>query len=174
MVTNKSCSQESLHAARVRLFQILCALDSPWRKKLSQLEIEACLEELFVEPEAAAGNVREAESGESGAGGEDMPPRVPFVEYRRSCEIACSVCGVLPEIDALIETYSTEWKTDRMSLVDRTIIRLALYEAVIMKTVPVAVALSEAVLLGRDYGSSESPRFVNGVLARIIKGLSLS
>lgn len=174
MVTNKDNTQESLHAARVRLFQILCALDSLGGKKLDQREVEAYLEELFVEPEAAAENGAEAESGENGTDEEIGVSRVPFADYRQSCERACLVRNALPEIDALIETYSTEWKTERMSLVDRTIIRLALYEAVIAKKVPVGVALSEAVLLAREYGSDDSPRFVNGVLARIVKGLSLS
>lgn len=174
MVTNKDNTQESLHAARVRLFQILCALDSLGGKKLDQREVEAYLEELFVEPEAAAENGAEAESGENGTDEEIVLSRVPFADYRQSCERACLVRNALPEIDALIETYSTEWKTERMSLVDRTIIRLALYEAVIAKKVPVGVALSEAVLLAREYGSDDSSRFVNGVLARIVKGLSLS
>lgn len=174
MVTNKDNTQESLHAARVRLFQILCALDSLGGKKLDQLEVEASLEELFVEQEAVAENGAEAESGETDADEESVLTRVPFADYRRSCEHACLVRRALPEIDALIETYSTEWKTERMSLVDRTIIRLALYEAVIAKKVPPGVALSEAVRLAKEYGSDDSSRFVNGVLARIVKALALS
>ena len=67
MVTNKDNTQESLHAARVRLFQILCALDSLGGKKLDQLDVEAYLKELFVEPEAVAENGAEAESGETDA-----------------------------------------------------------------------------------------------------------
>jgi len=174
VVTNKDNAQEMLHAARVRLFQILCALDSLGRKKLDQHEIEAFLKDLFVRPEAAAENGAEAESGEAGADEEIEALQVPLAAYLQSCERACSVRGALADIDALIETYSTEWKPERMSLVDRTIIRLALYEAAIAKKVPVGAALSEAVLLAKEYGGDDSPRFVNGVLARIAKGLSLT
>lgn len=173
-MTNKNNNQESLHAARVRLFQILCALDSQGGEAFDRFKVESRLEELFVEPEAAAENGGEVERVNAGFEEEIALPRVPLDEYRRSCALACAVRGALPEIDALIQTYSTEWKTERMSLVDRTIIRLALYEAVIVKKVPIGVALSEAVRLAKEYGSDDSPRFVNGVLARIVKALALS
>ena len=73
----------------------------------------------------------------------------------------------LPEIDETINTHAEKWKTSRMSKVDLTIIRLAVYEMKYDDDIPVSVAINEAVNLAKKYGTDESPSFVNGVLARI-------
>lgn len=75
----------------------------------------------------------------------------------------------LPEIDGLIEKYALEWKIERMSSVDRNILRLAVFEMLYSSETPKKVALNEAIELAKVFGSEESPKFINGVLDGIIK-----
>jgi len=74
----------------------------------------------------------------------------------------------LSEIDRLIEKYALEWKVDRMLSVDRNILRLAIFEMKFLTETPPKVALNEAIELAKKYGSEESPKFINGILDRII------
>lgn len=71
------------------------------------------------------------------------------------------------EIDALINSHTTGWKTSRMNKVDLTILRLAVYEMKWDDEVPTGVAINEAVELAKRYSGDEGPAFVNGVLARL-------
>lgn len=80
---------------------------------------------------------------------------------------AAAVAEHLDEIDTLINTHATGWKTSRMNKVDLTILRLAVYEMKWDDDVPVSVAINEAVELAKQFGGDESPSFVNGVLAKI-------
>ena len=73
----------------------------------------------------------------------------------------------LDEIDALLNETSNGWKTKRMSRVDLTALRLAVYELKFDQDVPTGVAINEAVELAKKYGGDESPAFVNGVLAHV-------
>lgn len=73
----------------------------------------------------------------------------------------------LPEIDAAINEVSEGWKTTRMGKVDLTLIRLAVYEMKFEEDMPVKVAINEAVELAKQYGTDDSPGFVNGVLAKL-------
>lgn len=74
----------------------------------------------------------------------------------------------LEEIDAKLVATSENWALDRMPVVDRAILRLAVYEMLYVDEVPVSVAINEAVELAKAYGGEdESSRFVNGVLGRI-------
>jgi transcription antitermination protein NusB len=71
-------------------------------------------------------------------------------------------------LDELISTYTQSWPLERMPAVDRAVLRLGAYELLFVDEVPDAVALSEAVLLARQLSTDESPRFVNGLLARLM------
>lgn len=71
------------------------------------------------------------------------------------------------EIDVLLERYSQRWPVDRMPVVDRTLLRLAVFELGWMPDTPVAVVIDEAVELAKQYSTEDSPRFVNGLLSRI-------
>lgn len=73
------------------------------------------------------------------------------------------------EIDSLLREHIVGWRTERMVAVDRAAIRIALSEGVLVRSVPVAVAISEAVELTKIFGTYESSRFVNGVLGRIVR-----
>jgi transcription antitermination protein NusB len=80
------------------------------------------------------------------------------------------VGGVLEErerIDALIAESSDNWRLDRLSHVDRNILRVATYELLCRHEVPARVAIDEAIEIAKRFGSDESPTFVNGVLDHI-------
>lgn len=74
----------------------------------------------------------------------------------------------LEEIDGLINQYAKGWTTERMSKVDLTIIRLAVYEMKFDEDVPACVAINEAVEIAKKFGQEESAGFVNGVLAKLV------
>jgi transcription antitermination protein NusB len=71
------------------------------------------------------------------------------------------------QIDELITTSSKNWRLERMSRVDRNILRLGACELVASSDVPVKVVINEAVELAKRFGTAESSAFVNGVLDRI-------
>lgn len=77
------------------------------------------------------------------------------------------ILGHISEIDGAINEVAEGWKTTRMGKVDLTLIRLAVYEMKYEESVPVKVAINEAVELAKKYGTDESPAFVNGVLAKL-------
>lgn len=78
-----------------------------------------------------------------------------------------AVCEKVEEIDELINTHATGWKTSRMNKVDLTLLRLAVYEMKWDDEVPVKVAINEAVELAKRFSGEEGPSFVNGVLAKM-------
>lgn len=73
----------------------------------------------------------------------------------------------LEEIDTAIGEASKGWKVSRMAKVDLALIRLAVYEMKHEEDVPVKVAINEAIELAKQYGTDDSPAFVNGVLAKL-------
>jgi len=73
----------------------------------------------------------------------------------------------LEEIDALIGEAAEHWRVGRMTLVDRNILRLGAYELSLGSDIPFAVAINEAVEIGKRFGSEESGAFINGILDRI-------
>ena len=78
-----------------------------------------------------------------------------------------AIIARLPEIDQIIEDKAESWNISRMGKVDLTIIRLAVYEIKYDDTIPVSVAINEAVEIAKRFGQDESPAFVNGVLAKM-------
>ncbi len=75
------------------------------------------------------------------------------------------------QIDTLISESLTNWTIDRIPRVDRNILRVAVYELLFQKDVPVNVVISEAVKLAEDLSTDDSASFVNGTLANISKKL---
>lgn len=73
------------------------------------------------------------------------------------------------EIDAVISKYLRGWTVARLANVDRAILRLAGYEMLYEKDIPIGVSLNEAVELAKLFGSDESPKFINGVLSSMAK-----
>jgi N utilization substance protein B len=92
-----------------------------------------------------------------------------------AAQIAEGVTNRLADIDSTITRYAVGWNLGRMAAIDRNILRIAVYEmAFLEERVPVRVALNEAVELAKLYGDADSGKFVNGVLANVVKGLNLS
>lgn len=85
------------------------------------------------------------------------------------------VMGILPitgHLDTFIAEYAPEWPLDQVAIIDRNIIRIALWEFAIYTKTPIKVAINEAVELAKVYGSDSSPRFVNGVLGSLSSNLN--
>lgn len=72
-------------------------------------------------------------------------------------------------IDAQLQGLSDGWKLERMPAIDRAILRIGAWEILFNDEVPAEVAISEAVALAGEYSTDDSPKFVNGVLARLAK-----
>ncbi|PLV60140.1 transcription antitermination factor NusB [Thermotoga sp. KOL6] len=75
----------------------------------------------------------------------------------------------LEKIDELISRYLERWTLDRLSAVDRNILRLGCYELLYEKDVPIEVTIDEAIEIAKRYGTENSGKFVNGILDRIAK-----
>ena len=71
------------------------------------------------------------------------------------------------EIDDKIQRFAPTWPVEQIPVVDRNILRLAIFEVLLDNKVPVKVAINEAVELARTFGSDSSPKFVNGVLGSV-------
>jgi len=82
-------------------------------------------------------------------------------------ELVAAATARAAEIDDLIVAASKNWRIERMSRVDRNILRLGVCELVAFRDVPVKVVINEAVELAKRFGTAESSAFVNGVLDRI-------
>jgi len=80
------------------------------------------------------------------------------------------VLGVLEhceELDRLIQQYSENWRLDRINIIERNILRMALFELLYCEEIPPKVTINEAIDLGKRYGSEDSGGFINGILDRI-------
>lgn len=75
----------------------------------------------------------------------------------------------IPELDKQINAIAEGWRTRRMGKVELTILRQALYEMQDDERIPDKVAINEAVELAKKFGGDESPAFVNGILAKLVK-----
>ena len=82
-------------------------------------------------------------------------------------ELITGVMKHQAELDELIQHYAPEWPVDQMAVVDRNVLRIAIYEFSISKATPIKVAINEAVELAKLFGSDSAPRFVNGVLGAL-------
>jgi N utilization substance protein B len=72
------------------------------------------------------------------------------------------------ELDENIRKHAPEWPVDQLAIVDRNILRIALFELQYASDVPLKVAINEAVELAKTFGSDTAPRFVNGVLGAFL------
>lgn len=87
--------------------------------------------------------------------------------------IDLTITGVIKNIkeaDELITKAAPEWPIEQISTVDKTILRIAVYEILHSDDVPPKVAINEAVELGKTFGSENSSKFINGVLGTIYRG----
>ena len=96
---------------------------------------------------------------------EDHPMENAGVEFARL--LVYGVIEHMDEMDVLISRYAPEWPLDQMAVIDRNILRIAIYEFLVDGETPVKVAINEAVELAKTYGSDSAPRFINGVLGTL-------
>lgn len=71
------------------------------------------------------------------------------------------------KLDELIALTAPEWPVDQLAIIDRNILRIALWEFAVSSETPIKVAINEAVEIAKDYGSDSSSRFINGVLGTL-------
>jgi len=93
--------------------------------------------------------------------GREVPP---FAE-----EVVDGVADKLPDIDLLLETHAEGWTVRRMAALDRTILRVGVYELLWCDDIPTSVAISEAVEAAAELSAADAKGFVNGVLGRIAR-----
>ncbi|MBV9592950.1 MAG: transcription antitermination factor NusB [Actinobacteria bacterium] len=91
----------------------------------------------------------------------------PVNDY--TVELVEGVAAHRDRIDDILAEYAEGWSIDRMPGVDRAILRVGVFEVLWCSDVPAAVAIDEAVELAKSLSTDESPRFVNGVLARVLR-----
>jgi N utilization substance protein B len=115
---------------------------------------------------------------------DELSPEITLAAFWEQCEAGPRarefglqlIEGVRREreqIDAVIEKTSDNWKLDRLSTVDLSVLRVACYELMFAREVPMNVVLDEAIEVARRFGTTESAVFVNGVLDRIATDLGV-
>lgn len=107
-------------------------------------------------------------------GTENLGPEIeemrPGTEARRYYEnLVRGVIDTEPELDAIIERHSEHWAMSRMTVVDRNVLRIALFELLYCLDTPVNVVIDEAVELAKKFGSEQSGAFINGILDHVVK-----
>jgi len=133
------------HLARTIAMQILFEWDFNHRaQKLS---------------EVVERNIREFAPGL----GED----VVFIE-----KLVRGVTKNMDKIDEMIVKYAPEWPLDKITVIDRNVLRIGIYELSLVKEVPPKVAINEAIEVAKTYGGESSGRFVNGVLGAVFRDLA--
>ena len=126
------------HRARVAALQALFEVDCTHHPHL--VVIERRLEEAAL-PETGASFARELVQGVS--------------DHR-------------DRLDALIGRYAPEWPVEQIAIIDRNVLRVAIFEILMRSDTPIKVAINEAVELAKEFGSDSSGRFVNGVLGSLV------
>ena len=91
---------------------------------------------------------------------------VSFVE-----RLVRGVTKHLPEIDEVIIKYAPEWPIDKITIIDRNILRIGIYQLLFEKEVPPKVVINEAIEMAKTFGGSSSGKFVNGVLGAVYSDL---
>jgi N utilization substance protein B len=86
-------------------------------------------------------------------------------------ELVDGVVNNLSTVDSIITEFAPDWPIDTITIVDRNILRLGVYELKLSEAVPSKVAINEAIELAKGFGGQSSGRFVNGVLGAIYKDM---
>jgi N utilization substance protein B len=103
-------------------------------------------------------------------GDDDLrPPEQAEIDFTQ--RLVVGVESHRDDLDLLIESCSTNWRLERMPIVDRNILRLASFEMVHCSDIPANVSINEAVELAKRFGGAESRAFVNGILDRLSRAV---
>ena len=97
------------------------------------------------------------------------PPHPQDIEFASLLVRGVSAEGA--RVDDLIGAASINWKVQRMSYVDRNILRVAVYEFIDLADIPTMVSINEAIELGKRLGTTESGAFINGILDKVARKL---
>lgn len=89
-----------------------------------------------------------------------------FVDFVN--QIVTGVYPIIPHLDELITLHAPEWPLDQVAVIDRNILRIAIWEFAVAGITPVKVVINEAIELAKIYGSDSSSRFINGVLGALV------
>ena len=84
-------------------------------------------------------------------------------------ELVTSTLKQIKEIDEIIQKFSDHWMLDRMTVIDRNILRIGTCELLFSFSTPPKVAINEAVDIAKKYGNDDSPEFINGILDKVYK-----
>lgn len=94
------------------------------------------------------------------------PRRLPYVRH-----LLTLMDQHLPEVDRALQSSLENWRLERLSTLDRAVLRVAATEMLYLPEIPPKVSIQEAIRLSEQYGGPDSPRFVNGVLDALFKAL---
>jgi N utilization substance protein B len=130
---------------------------------------ERALQALYQLDMAEGTSPTEALASAWSASAEEGKPDPDAVKFAQ--ELVEGVQEHQPEIDQLIEKHSHNWRLDRMSRIDRNVLRLGVFELKYRADIPKKVSINEAVELGKNFGTEESSAFVNGLLDRVAMAL---
>lgn len=133
------------------------AVQCLYQIEMNQVSVDEALDMVFQEAK---------EDNEAGIKLED---ETALRAYTRELVTETKARG--PALDDVLAAYLKGWKMDRLSRVDRQILRLAVYEMAVRDDVPPKAAINEAIELAKHFGMEESGKFVNGVLGQLIKNL---
>ena len=87
-------------------------------------------------------------------------------------ELVSGVLAHRAELDDIIRSASTNWKLEQMGRVDRVVLRMAIYEIVVSRKVPMRAAINESIELAKTFSGDESGRFVNGILGKVAESVA--
>ena len=96
---------------------------------------------------------------------EASPMERAGVEFAQ--QLIHGVIAYQEQMDTLIARFAPEWPLEQMAVIDRNVLRIAIYEFLVTDETPVKVAINEAVERAKVYGSDSAPRFINGVLGTL-------
>lgn len=95
----------------------------------------------------------------------DEPLDAGLADFAR--QIVFGVLPIVEKLDGFIAQHAPEWPMDQVAIIDRNILRIALWEFAVAGITPIKVAINEAIEMSKIYGSDSTPRFVNGVLGSL-------
>src|SRR5665647_1700105 len=95
----------------------------------------------------------------------DEPMDPGLAEFARA--IVFGVLPIIQKLDDFIAQHAPEWPMDQVAVIDRNILRIAMWEFAVSGETPLKVAINEAIEMAKVYGSDSTPRFVNGVLGSL-------
>lgn len=134
---------------------------------LYEAEIRDRLPREALAARRASGWVSTGEDDELDAAAAVESPSAEALEYAGA--LIEGVQDHQADIDGLIARYADRWAISRMPVVDRTLVRIALFELLWRDDIPVPVAINEAVELAKELSTEDSGRFINGLLGKVVE-----